>query len=143
MKDKKILFCTDFSSLSDQALPLAVMMARDKQADIMVLHVQESPTAYMAGEFYYGPLEPDPETLKELLHRIVSPDPHIGCTHEMPSGDPATEILRVAKQNRVEMIVMSSHGRKGLERLLMGSVAENVVHRALCPVLIFKQPGLD
>ena len=143
MKDKKILFCTDFSRLSDAALPLAEMVARGKEADIIVVHVQEPPTTYMAGEFYYGPLEPDPATLKQLLHRVVPADPNVSCKHEMIQGDPATEILRIAKENKVEMIVMSSHGRTGLERILMGSVAEKVVRRAPCPVLIFKQPGLD
>jgi len=142
MNDKRILFCTDFSRLSDSALPLAAMLARDKQADLLVLHVQEPPTAYLAGEFYYGPLEPDKGMLTQLLQRIVSPDPSVTCKHEMAFGDPATEILRVAKANHAEMIVMSSHGRTGLERILMGSVAEKVVRRAPCPVLIFKQPVL-
>ena len=143
MKDRSILFCTDFSRLSDGALPLATMLAREKQADLIVLHVQEPPTAYMAGEFYYGPLEPDKEALNQLLNRVVSADPNVACKHEMALGDPPTEILRVAKDNHVEMIVMSSHGRTGLERILLGSVAEKVVRRAKCPVLIFKQPHLD
>ena len=139
MPAKKILFCTDFSRLSDAALPLATSLARDRKAELVVIHVQEPPTVYAAGELYYGPLEPDKETLQELLHRVTPADPAVICIHQMVFGDPATEIVRVAKDEGVDMIVMSTHGRTGLSRMLMGSVAEKVVRRAPCPVVTFKQ----
>jgi nucleotide-binding universal stress UspA family protein len=139
MPAKKILFCTDFSRLSDAALPLATSLARDQKGALIVVHVQEPPAVYAAGELYYGPLEPDKEALQELLHRVTPADPAVVCTHQMVFGDPAMEIVRVAKDEGVGMIVMSSHGRTGLARVLMGSVAEKVVRRAHCPVVIFKE----
>jgi nucleotide-binding universal stress UspA family protein len=51
-------------------------------------------------------------------------------------GDPVTEILRMAEDGASDLIVMGTHGRSGIKRALLGSVAENVVHRAPCPVLV-------
>jgi nucleotide-binding universal stress UspA family protein len=56
------------------------------------------------------------------------------------TGNPAEEIIRYAAENRTDLIVMGTHGRSGLERLLMGSVAEKVLRRALCSVLVVKMP---
>ena len=88
---------------------------------------------------YYGPIEPDKKCLEMMLHRVKPADSAVSCSHQMVFGDPATEIVRVAKAERADMIVMSTHGRTGLSRVLMGSVAEKVVRRAPCPVVIFKQ----
>jgi nucleotide-binding universal stress UspA family protein len=60
--------------------------------------------------------------------------------HHLKEGDPAAEILRLAQEARVDLIVMGMHGRTGLGRLLMGSVAERVVRQAPCPVLTVKVP---
>jgi nucleotide-binding universal stress UspA family protein len=57
------------------------------------------------------------------------------------AGDPAEAIIRLAQTEDVDMIVMGTHGRRGLTRLLMGSVAEAVVRAAPCPVLTVKQPA--
>ena len=75
-----------------------------------------------------------------MLEKIKPSDPKVQFVHTMVTGDPATEIVRVAKDEGVDLIVMSTHGRSGLTRVLMGSVAELVVRRASCPVLTFKQP---
>ena len=76
-----------------------------------------------------------------MLEKIKPADPKVQYVHRMVTGDPATEIVRVAKEEGVDLIVMSTHGRSGLTRVLMGSVAELVVRRAECPVLTFKQPA--
>ncbi len=135
---KKILFPTDFSRLSDAALPLAASVARDRHAELIILHVQEPPTAYAAGELYYGPMEPDTEALRQTLEGVKPNDPSVLCIHHLVMGDPAKEIVKVADDEEVEMIVMSTRGRTGLAHVLMGSVAEKVVRRASCPVLVFK-----
>jgi nucleotide-binding universal stress UspA family protein len=54
-------------------------------------------------------------------------------------GDPASEIVRIAEDDAAEMIVLGTHGRTGVTRLLMGSVAEAVVRRAPCPVLVYRE----
>lgn len=120
-------------------MPVVTSLARDRDAELVILHVQEPPTAYAAGELYYGPVEPDIDALKQLLHAIKPSDPQVTHRHRIVQGDPATEIVRVAEEEGVDMIVMSTHGRKGLTRVLMGSVAEAVVRRANCPVLTLKQ----
>ena len=138
MPAKKILFCSDLSRLSDASLPLATTLAREHGAELIILHVQELPTAYATGEWYYGPLEPGAETLRQLLGKLKPADPKVPFQHRMIMGDPAAEIVRMAEEEGVEMIVMSTHGRKGLLRMLMGSVAEAVVRRARCPVVTLK-----
>jgi len=59
-------------------------------------------------------------------------------THRLTMGDPAGEIVRIAAEEGVEMIVLGTHGRSGMTRMLMGSVAETVVRRASCPVLVYR-----
>jgi universal stress protein A len=137
---RKVLFPTDFSRLSDAALPLATSIARDRNAEIIILHIQEPPAAYAAGELYFGPMEPDNQALRQTLESVTPNDPSVVCIHHLVMGDPAKEIVRVADEEEVEMIVMSTRGRTGLAHVLMGSVAEKVVRRAGCPVLVFKSP---
>ncbi len=136
----KILFPTDFSNLSGAALPLATSIARDRHAELIILHVQEPPAAYAAGELYFGPMEPDTDTIRQTLEQVRVNDPGVPCIHHLVMGDPAKEIVRVADDEDVEMIVMSTRGRTGLAHVLMGSVAEKVVRRAACPVLVVKSP---
>ena len=138
MHAKKILFPTDFSHASDAALNYTASLARDMKATLVIVHVEEPLPAYV-GEAYYGiPNPPNPEVRRML--EAVKPPADVPHEHRLLSGDPAEEIVRLAAEKHVDMIVMSTHGRTGLSRLLMGSVAEHVVRRAACPVLTFKQP---
>lgn len=137
MHAKKILFPTDFSSLSDAALCHATALARDAGAKLIIVHVEEPPAAYGAGEMYYGLPDPDNDALVEMLEKI-KPGGGVPYEHRMVTGDPATEICRLAEEEGVDMIVLGTHGRTGLRRLLMGSVAEAIVRRASCPVFTFK-----
>ncbi len=138
MQAKKILFPTDFSHASDSGLPLATSMARDTGATLVILHVEEPPMAYGGGELYYGIPEPNTDALKSMLSNVRPLDPAVPSVHRMVSGDPATEIVHIANEEKVDMIVLGTHGRTGITRLLMGSVAEQVIRRAHCPVLVYK-----
>jgi nucleotide-binding universal stress UspA family protein len=138
MNAKKILFPTDFSAFSDGALDQATALARDAGAALLIVHVEEPAIAYGGGEMYYGVLEPDHATLRKVLGGVVPSDPQVPYEHRLLSGDPAEAIVQLAEEEHVEMIVMGTHGRTGLRRLLMGSVAEAVVRRAPCPVLTLK-----
>ncbi len=139
MKDHKILFPTDFSHTGDAALQLATTLAREHDATLLVVHVEEPPAAYGCGEMYYGIPDPATEDLENMLAQVVPTDPEVPCEHLMVTGDPATAITRIAEEESVEMVVMGTHGRSGLMRLLMGSTAEAVVRRSTCPVLTYKQ----
>ena len=139
MNKKNILFPTDFSTASDAALIHAENFAKQSSATLVVLHVEEPPLAYGGGELYYGLPEPSSERILEMLKNVYPHDSDISFEHRLVMGDPASEIVRVAKEEHPELIVLGTHGRTGLSRILMGSVAEAVVRHAPCPVLIYRQ----
>jgi nucleotide-binding universal stress UspA family protein len=136
-----VLHPTDFSESSRQAFRLACTLASDYGARLIVLHVA-TPPAFFYGE---GALTGYPqEYLNQLyaqLTKIRPKDPAITVDHALVEGDPATEILRTARQTRSDAIVMGTHGRSGLGRLLMGSVAEKVSRKAPCPVVTARAPA--
>jgi nucleotide-binding universal stress UspA family protein len=138
MTPPKILFPTDFSTLGQTALETATSLARDRGAKLLIVHVEEPPMAYGGGELYYGIEEPDRHELQRMLSEVVPTDATVGYEHRLIVGSPATSIVYLAEKEGVDMIVMPTHGRTGLTRLLMGSVAEEVVRKAKCPVLTIK-----
>ncbi len=140
MNAKKIVFPTDFSSLSDAALQHAEALARDTGARLLIVHVEEPPMAYGGGEMYYGLPEPDRAAVEKMLAKVVPKSRDVSFEHHLLSGSPADEIVRFADNENADLIVLGTHGRTGLRRMLMGSVAEAVVRRANCSVFTFKQP---
>jgi len=143
MKTRKILFPTDFSSKGETALEYAASLARERNALLVIVHVQEPPAIYGEGSFYYGDPEPDADLLRSMLLAVKPKDPAVACHHRFVQGFPAAAILSVAKEEDVDLIVMSSHGRTGLSRILMGSVAEEVMRKAECPVMVVKPTALS
>jgi nucleotide-binding universal stress UspA family protein len=140
---KTILHPTDFSDHSDHAFRLACALARDYGARLLVLHVAEPPTAAAAEGVLMLPPAFDVEPLRERLQQLWPEDRKIPVEHRLVQGDPATEILRVAEEAKTDLIVMGTHGRSGVSRLLMGSVAEALLRKAPCPVLTVKRPSLQ
>jgi nucleotide-binding universal stress UspA family protein len=137
-----ILHPTDFSERADNAFRLACMLAHDYAARLIVVYVAQPPIKVIGG---YGPVPPMPEEYEhaeaeEKLRRLESPDGSVRIERVLREGDVAGEILALAKEAPCDLIVMGTHGRTGLSRLLMGSVAEQVVRRARCPVLTVKMP---
>lgn len=139
MTAKMILFPTDFSTASDAALVHAEALAHQSNATLLILHIEEPPLAYGGGELYYGLPEPSSERILQMLEDIRPSDPKLPFEHRLVMGDPATEIVAVAQAEQAELVVMGTHGRTGLSRFLMGSVAESVVRHAPCPVLIYRE----
>lgn len=138
MHAKKILFPTDFSHLSDAALEHASALARDTGATLLIVHVEEPPMAYGGGEMYYGIPDPDRAEVRRMTEAVRPTDPEVRFEHRLVDGSPAEEIVRLAEEEHVDMIVIGTHGRTGLKRLLMGSTAESVMRLAKCPVFVFK-----
>lgn len=135
-----ILHPTDFSERSENAFQLACALTRDYGARLVVLHVvAPPPLAY--GE---GLPPPDPTILlreaKDSLERLEVPGADVRAERRLVEGDPAAEIRRVAQEIDASLIVLGTHGRTGLSRLLMGSVAEQVMREAACPVLTVTAP---
>ena len=75
----------------------------------------------------------------KMLEDVRPSDASIEFTHKLTMGDPATEIVRIAEEEKAGMIVLGTHGRTGMSRLLMGSVAEGVVRRSPCPVIVYRE----
>jgi nucleotide-binding universal stress UspA family protein len=141
MNAKKILLPVDFSTAGQAALNMATMLARDTKATLIILHVEEPPMAYGGGELYYGLVEPDRTELSRMLHEIKPSDPSIPVVYRLVTGDPATSVCQAAEEEGADFIVVGSHGRTGIGRLLMGSVAEAIVRHAKCPVVTVKAPA--
>ena len=129
MNMKKILIPTDFSHTNEAALELAASLARDMQAKLLIVHVEEAPLAY-GGEMYYGMPEPMTQDLGKMLAEVRPNDLTVPYEHHLLLGDPAVEIVQFADKEAVDMIVMGTHGRTGVARMLMGSVTESVVRHA-------------
>jgi nucleotide-binding universal stress UspA family protein len=135
-----LLHPTDFSDRSEYASRLACLLARDYGARLVVVHVAVPPVV-VYGE---GVVPPEPEVFRaqaqEKLDRLEAPGAELRLERRLAEGDPVTEILHLAQEIGADLIVMGTHGRTGLSRLLMGSVAEQVVRQAPCPVLTVRMP---
>jgi nucleotide-binding universal stress UspA family protein len=137
---RTILHPTDFSDRADCALRVACALARDYAARLVIVHVIPPPVA-VYGEVVALP-EPWEERheVEDRLQRLAVPDAGIQLERRVCEGDPVTEILTSAADCHADLIVLGTHGRTGLGRLLMGSVAEEVLRRAACPVLTVRTP---
>ena len=143
---RRILWPTDFSPIAKVALPYAIDLAADGGAELVLLHVLTPPAPYAVPEIS-GTLREQIEqknraAAREELRKLAAgvKDPKIRTHTVLTKGVPFDQILRVAKRLRCDLIVLATHGRTGLAHVLMGSVAENVVRRAPCPVLTVRPP---
>ena len=131
----------DFSRGSEKALDHALKLAREQRAKVIALHVVPAELIYpqTSGSFdLYGLMERDARENFQKLAKRKRLQPK-NCELALARGtDFAHIIARQAKKLRASMIVMGSHDRTGLRRLLLGSVAERTLRYADCPVLIVK-----
>ena len=135
-----ILHPTDLSDRCAEAFRVACSLAKDHAARVIVVHVAE-PRAAPAG---MAPAPPPPEGhrggMEEWLCRSHQSAPGVRVECRVEEGDAATGIVSAARATACDLIVMGTHGRTGLGRLLMGSVAESVLRTAPCPVVTVKAP---
>jgi nucleotide-binding universal stress UspA family protein len=137
---KTILHPTDFSGYSKPAFHLACSLARDYHARLVVLHVAELPTAIGGADMLVLPPEIDWAALHKQLDKLEPIVPGVKMERHLVQGDPIDAILEQAEENAADMIVLGTHGRTGIARLLMGSVAEQILRKANCPVVTVKYP---
>src|SRR6478609_334822 len=148
MQVRSILLPTDFSECGNYALAYATSLARKFNASVICVNVIE-PIVPTVG--YSGMTEPLPiadiaeqleDSAERELPKLAECDECAGLNVEemVVHGEAAAEIVRVAKDRNVDLIVIASHGRTGLGRILFGSTAEAVVRHAHCPVLVVKPP---
>jgi nucleotide-binding universal stress UspA family protein len=143
-RPRRILHPTDFSLFSDYALRIAADLARQNQAILLIVHTV--PTLGPEGATYgeaVSQLEPEGyrQRVAQDLRQSVPAPQGVQCEYILAQGDPAREICRVARDQACDLIVMGTHGRTGISHLMMGSIAEQVIRRAPCPVLTAKLPA--
>jgi nucleotide-binding universal stress UspA family protein len=146
---RRILCPTDFSEFSDIAFRYALSIAQHYRGKLLVQHVVESwqhPEAAFVPAHYYV------EFRSHLLHkgeeelqRFVKNHANNGIRPEpvVEQGIAADSILALAEAQEVDLIVMGTHGRRGFDRLMVGSVTERVLRKASCPVLAVHKPSRD
>ena len=143
---KRILVPIDFSSYSKHALKYAVSFAKQFSAELLLVYVVE-PTIYPA-DFSFGQIGV-PNIEKELrtrgaaeLNKLVETQVkgQVKAQTLVSTGKPFIEILRLAKEENIDLIIIATHGHTGVEHILFGSTAEKVVRKAPCPVLVVHSP---
>jgi nucleotide-binding universal stress UspA family protein len=146
---KKILYPTDFSEYSLAALPYTVNIAKQNGADLYCLHVVEMPQEEYLMREYMVPLNvphiPKDKVLRTArtrMERFVKEN--LSETDKVTSrvliGTPFVEIIRYARDQSIDLIVIGTHGHSALAEMLLGTVAEKVVRKAPCPVLTVRHP---
>jgi nucleotide-binding universal stress UspA family protein/quercetin dioxygenase-like cupin family protein len=136
-----ILHPTDFSENSQCAFETACALARDYHATLLVLHVAMPSESPVIEARLPDPLRPiETQRSRMYLPWPQASDPQISLEHRLAEGDAAEEILRLADAQNCDLIVMGSHGKTGLARLLTGSVAEEVMRKSIRPVMVIKNP---
>ena len=139
MSYKHILFAADFSDHGDEVSKKVKELAESNQATLSIMHTVDN---LPITDAIYGPIIPfDGDLTEQLMDSAkkrlmkMADELSIPESHQwLEIGSPKLEIVRVAEENNVDLIVVGSHGRHGLA-LLLGSTANGVLHHALCDVL--------
>jgi len=142
----KILLAVDDSKFSEEAVQAVIAQAKAQPAEVCVLHVVDTPSLLVTREM--GGYDPDIEAAwevqrdlgKELLSKTeeVFRSHGLKCSTDLQEGDPKSKIIEAADKWGADLIVVGSHGRKGLQRFLLGSVAEAVARHAHCSVQVVR-----
>lgn len=138
MKAQLILVPIDFSPTGDAALEAATALARGTGGKLLIVHVVEHQG--LSENLVFSLVQPhlSMQELDEQLRTVIPADKSVAYEHRLLRGAPIDRILDLAESEQVDLIVVGTHGRRGLDRVLMGSVAEAIVRRATCPVLAVK-----
>lgn len=139
-KIKRILIATDFSDCSKAAFNQAIGLARQLEATLLLAHVSEP-----INPAYSEPLGYLELTLLQKLDRMAHPLREEGLLVEthLFQGDPPAEIMKGAGDLQCDLIVMGTHGRTGVQRLLMGSVTERVLRASPIPIVAVRQQAAE
>ena len=144
----KIVLAVDGSKFSEAAVQAVIEQARPQDTEIQVLHIVEPPSLLVAREMggYDRALdavwEGETKQAEALVTKVADQlrSKGLKVTTKVEQGDPKSGIIDAASKWRAELIIIGSHGRKGLDRFLMGSVAESVARHAPCSVEIVRIP---
>ena len=140
LKYTKILCAFEFDDNSIAALHLAATLAKESNATLYILHITKVPNQDMDVPV---PIDKNPRWERDArtkLARVAKKElaADIRIKLEVASGLPSVDIVRLANELDVDLIVMATHGRSGLMHFMMGSVTEEVIKEATCPVLVIR-----
>ena len=145
---KRILVPTDFSNFADNALRQAVDIAKQYHAKIFLLHVigdhiRQCIEDYCLSDAVVKEIEQDSmmaslDNLKKEINRLPDDSSDVEISGYVKRGVPSEEVLQEQEEKDIDLIVMASHGRTGISRILIGSVAEKVMRGAKCPVMLVR-----
>ena len=142
----RILVPTDFSATADEALGYAFGLAQQFGASLQLLHVLEDPLLANGSSpeafFTEGPPVRTAmlEDARERLRHRAAREPNLPIETEVLFGHGARTIVDYATERGVDLIIMGTHGRTGFAHLFLGSIAEQIVRTAPCPVLTVRHP---
>ena len=145
VKYKLILCPVDFSDISDNAFLTALDLAEQFKADLHVIHVYHLPTSSYPEGIYSVPAVEEESRVKDQLSKKLEEyvrnkaTSNVKITTDLYEGIPHIEITGYAEKFNADMIVMGTHGRTGLSHVLLGSVAERVIHTSHIPVLTVRK----
>ena len=144
IKIRKILYPIDLSEYALHALPYATELAATYKAKLCLLYVVDNYLIGMPGAGFAGQPDDLLERVKEsgasTLQNLISQIKDVEVESAVLIGTPHVEIVRFARDQDIDLIVLATHGRKGIAHALIGSVAEKVVQMSPCPVLTIKHP---
>jgi nucleotide-binding universal stress UspA family protein len=144
---KKVLVPIDFSELSLGVLQAAAEIGENRNAEVHVLHVAKEsnyiPTYgddFAGGRITLSQLKEDSRValesqLEDLVKEVST---RVKVKSSIVWGDPVKEIIQISESNDIDLIVMATNGRKGLSRFFIGSVTEEVIRRAPCPLFVVR-----
>jgi nucleotide-binding universal stress UspA family protein len=141
---RKILVPTDFSAPAAEAFRRAHDLARATGASVTAFHVARPPAVVVdGGRLSTGPAGGGPNDLWADLRKLQAADPGVVVEHEVIVADrpDAAHVLEILERTGCDLIVMGTRGRSGLRHRLFGGLAEEVVRRARCPVMVVKAPA--
>ena len=137
----RIVVPTDFSDCAEEAWKLAQRVAETLQSEVVLVHVFVPPPIYgdplvisadKTWEVY--------EKARQWVAEALDKDKGVTVRPGMRTGSPAQEIVDVARSEQADLVIMGTHGRGGMSRVLLGSVADRVIRLAPCPVLTVRTP---
>jgi len=142
----KILFPLDFSETSEQVLSYVLAMADKFDTHISVVYVTRDLSYFTELDVPYPTIYSFNQDIKRGAEKTMQRfcEQHLQgykYSNYILSGDPATELVNFIKDNDIDLVIMGTHGRKGLDRIVFGSVAESVSRNSTAPVMTIRPKG--
>lgn len=136
----RVLVCTDGSEYADKTVKFAAQFAKNYGADLTKLYVVEYMESREAplGDDYGDKHHKAKEALKKADEIISQVDSNINAKERIAIGPVSSEIVRIAEDEKFDIVIIGTKGHRGIKRMLLGSVADDVIHFANCPVLVVR-----